>query len=294
MAPTTLILDTNVFYDLGAGKLKIGDIAQPGEVVAYSPVSALELAGKFTSRTFNKRKAAAQAILDHTTLELPDQDTYLTRDVFGWNLLDAPFSFAEGVRAMAQSTSPANVVAGVEDLLARVIRRVSVPKAHGWRLVTEGKWVKDLTKIQRDTIPKFKKWEQDKSRPVPALKGKAKDDFLASTKTLEWATALIVGCQARALDGAKRDATLVPTAASAVTLSSAIDQVACYCAVYTHYLIELLTNKTLPKNNDSGDIELFLYATADDRVVVTSEKKWKRIAEAAGFGQRVRLLPASG
>ena len=42
--------------------------------------------------------------------------------------------------------------------------------------------------------------------------------------------------------------------------------------------------------NDSSDIELFIYAIDDDHVVVTSEKKWKQLADAAGFGNRVRLI----
>jgi hypothetical protein len=52
----------------------------------------------------------------------------------------------------------------------------------------------------------------------------------------------------------------------------------------------LLTHGALPEENDSGDLELFLYSTDDDHVVATSEKKWKRMADAAGFGTRVRLL----
>ncbi|HKO51982.1 MAG TPA: hypothetical protein VJV79_29940 [Polyangiaceae bacterium] len=254
-------------------------------------MSIFEIAGKLTSRTFAERKAAAQAILSHACLELPDPDTHLARDIFGYTLDYIPMTFGEGTKAMAQSPNVRALVAGIADLTDGMLRRVSVPKAHGWRLTTEGKWVKDLTKIQRDTIPKFAKWEKgDRKKPVPRLKGQARDDFLASTTSIEWASALVMGCQERALLCAKKDKSLMPTKASAALLSQAIDKVACYCAVYTRYLIKLLTDGALPKPNDSGDIELFLYATDDTKVVVTSEKKWVSFATDAGFGNRVLLV----
>jgi hypothetical protein len=137
---TKLILDTNVFYNLGDGSLSLQKISsQPGEELWYSPLTVLELAGKWSSRTFNARKKAAEAILTSHARELPDPEMFLTRDIFGYTPVEAPFSFEQGVKAMAGSTTMKALVAGVEDLGARVIRRVSVPKAHTWRMVTEGK-----------------------------------------------------------------------------------------------------------------------------------------------------------
>lgn len=54
------------------------------------------------------------------------------------------------------------------------------------------------------------------------------------------------------------------------------------------YLLRLMTEGLLPDKNDSGDIDFFLYSIDDDHVVVTNEKKWINIAEAAGFAQRIR------
>jgi hypothetical protein len=291
MSNHTIIVDTNVLYNLGCGLLKPSDVAATNETLAVSPVSILEIAGKFTTRTFKERKAAAQAILDYAALELPDPDTHLARDVFGYHLNYPPMELRQGAVAMAQSSDVRSLVSGVSDMIGKVVRRVSVPKVHGWRVITEGKWVKDLTKIQRDVIPKFEKWERgDRSKPVPKLKGKARDDFLLTTRSTEWASALVLACQERALLCAKKDISLLPTKASAITLAAAIDKVACYCSVYTHYLLWLLTEGALPKRNDSGDIELFLYAIDDNNVVATSETKWVKFANDAGFGNRVRLL----
>lgn len=50
--PKQLILDTNIFYDLGAGSLTPSDVGAADETLWYSPLSVLELAGKWSSRTF--------------------------------------------------------------------------------------------------------------------------------------------------------------------------------------------------------------------------------------------------
>jgi hypothetical protein len=76
-----LILDTNVFYNLGSGSLTLGTIRGPNDTLFYSPLSVLELAGKWSSRSFPERKAAAEAILTSGATELPDPDTFLTRDI---------------------------------------------------------------------------------------------------------------------------------------------------------------------------------------------------------------------
>jgi hypothetical protein len=41
-----LILDTNVFYNLGSGSLTLATIRCPSDTLFYSPLSVLELTGK--------------------------------------------------------------------------------------------------------------------------------------------------------------------------------------------------------------------------------------------------------
>lgn len=265
----------------------------PGDFLWYSPVTPLELAGKWSSRTFEARRDAAAAIVKSTATELPDPESFLTT-TFGYTLAQPVFSFTEGVKAMANAQTMKEIVSGVRDVPAQLIRRVSVPKVHTWRRVTEGKWVEDLLAIQKSKIKRFAAWyHPDPKRrkgAVPKLTGNEKAAFLSATISQEWATTLVVACQTRALLGAKRGPDLIPTRASVPKLSAAMADVSCYCAVYTQYLIRLLTEGALPELNDSGDLELFLYAVDDSSVIVTSEKKWRRLADAAGFGQRVRLV----
>jgi hypothetical protein len=150
-----------------------------------------------------------------------------------------------------------------------------------------------MLSIQMEKIPNFKNWYHadpaKRKKEVPRLKGGAKRAFLQETTTSEWPITLLVACQERALSGAISNKLLVPTKTTVPRLLDAIAALSCYCAVYTQYLIRLLTAGALPERNDIGDLQLFLYAIDDDHVVVTLEKKWKRIADAAGFGNRVRL-----
>lgn len=291
-----LICDTNVFYNLGLGHLKVTDIVTaPDEEIWYSPVTPLELAGKWSTRTFPERKGAAAAIVSAGAKELLDPETFLTREIFGYTPAEAPFSFSDGVKAMAESTTMKELVSGVKDVPAGLVRKVSVPKAHNWRRVTESKWVKDLIAVQEQKIPGFAKWyaanPKTRKQQVPHLSGAAKTAFLAEMTSHEWASTILLACQDRALLGAKRNKSLLPSRATVTKLSSAIDAVACYCSVYTQYLVRLIVDGALPKENDSGDLELFVYTVSDDDIVVTSEKLWKRLADAAGYGNRVRFLP---
>lgn len=291
--PRSLILDTNVFYNLGSGALNIASFTQPGDTLYYSPVTVLELAGKWSNQTHVARKAAAQAILTSGAAELPDPESHLTGR-FGYPLAQAAFSFHEGVVAMAGSTSLTNLVAGVHDLTAWVTRRVSVSTANSWRGTVEGKWVADMLALQKQHIPKFAKWYSPdptkRKGAVPRMKGADKKNFLASTQSNDWFSALLIACQDRALLGAKRGPHLVPTAAHVTALSRAIEDVAAYCSIYTQYLIRLMIDGALPEPNDSGDLELLLYSVDDDHVVVTSEKKWKTMATRANCPQRVLLV----
>lgn len=289
----TLILDTNVFYNLGSGALTTSSFTQPGDRLCYSPVTVLELAGKWSEAAHTTRRAAAQAIVDSGAAELPDPEAFLT-DRFGYPPAETATSYHPGVLAMAGSTNMEELVAGVRDYGERVSRRVSVSAANSWRLSVEGKWIDDLLVLQKELIPNFTEWyDPDPTKrkgAVPKLTGTAKSAFLEDTRSAAWLQELLVACQTRALMGAKKGPHLVPTAQTVTKLSKAIEDVAAYCAIYTRYLIRLLTEGALPDGNDSGDLELLLYSIDDDHVVVTSEKKWKTLATAAGFPNRVMLV----
>jgi hypothetical protein len=292
--PIHLILDSNVFYNLGAGTLTLSAFRAAGEILYYSPLTVFELAGKWSSRTFEDRRAAANAILMSGAQELPDQDTYFTRDIFRYVLSHQPVSLADAVKAMAASVNIESLERGVADFKERVIRKVDVTTIAGFRAAVEGQWVNDMTHIQEREIPGFEAWYRsdpsNRKQQVPRLTGAAKRKFLEMTTNPNWEITLLINCHERALLGASTTQPTVSNSKANATISAARKALSCYCALYTRYLVRLLVNGALPEANDSGDIELFPYAIDDQHIVVTSEKKWKRMAEEAGFGQRVRLV----
>ena len=55
--------------------------------------------------------------------------------------------------------------------------------------------------------------------------------------------------------------------------------------VYTRYVVRLLTGGMLPNVNDWFDLEIMLYSSDNDHVIVTSERKWESLAAESGMPQ---------
>ncbi len=289
-----LVLDTNVFYDLADGSIDVSTFASSSDLLFYSPMSVLEITGKWSRKLFRKRKAAARAILDCGAAELPDQDSFLAQTIFRYALRRPVVSLKDAVVAMAKSRSVEALAGGVEDQLEKVVRKVDSDLVGRWRGVVEGLWVKDMESIQDREIPRFAAWRIERAasviNPVPKLRGARKQAFIQKTHEPNWNLTLISMCHKRALLTARKTQPAVPDMEAYETITKAVMSLSCYCSVYTQYLIRLLTEGALPEPNDSGDIELFLHAVDNEHIVVTAEKKWKIMAERAGFGHRVRLV----
>ena len=178
---------------------------------------------------------------------------------------------------------------GVPDYEFRARWSLDVPFVATWREKAEQEWVDSLIPLMKENIPGFRDWyakdEKKRSSSVPKLRGEKKKRFLAGMRSEEWLTQTISACQIRALAQADKDDVRV---FSAQRLTDAIPRVECYARMFTHYLIRLMTEGLLPKKNDSGDIDFFLYSTDDDHVIATKEKKWIALANAANFTRRIR------
>lgn len=287
-----LICDTNVFYNLGLGKLKPGDFVGAGDKLFYSPISILEISGKVTDLEFAQRSAAAKAILDHGATQLMDPESHLTK-LFGLKLAEEPFDWSHAVKGVAQAADLNALIAGVADYGERVLRRVSVDEVGKWRSVTEQQWKDDMLRLMELEIAKFGPWyrlpkDQKEKQKKPHLTGEAKTKFLTGTTTHDWLITFVNACLERSLFNA--DLPDEPPPGFASSYVRAAEGVTCYSMIYTHYLIKLFTEDMLPQLNDSGDLELFLYATDDDWIVVTAEKRWADIAVRAGYSQRLRKV----
>ncbi len=282
----TVILDTNALYDIGLNRVRIEDIGRPKERLCYSPISIIELVSELNDRSFADRKAAAGVLLKHRIDELPDPESYLTT-AFGYKLAEPAPSYSDAVRALAEGQSPEEVRRGVPDYEIRVRRRLNVPFAATWREKIEQEWVDSLIALMADNIPRFQEWyaKDSEKRPssVPKLRGEEKKKFLAGMKSRELFARIISGCQMRAFFKADEITKLREH-----EFAAAIPKIECYSRMYMQYLIRLMTEGVLPQQNDSGDIDLFLYSIDDDHVVATKDNRWINIAKAAGFARRIR------
>ncbi len=286
-----VILETHVLYDIGLKQVSIENVRSPEERLFYSPISVLKLVSKLNERSFADRKAAANAILDHGIEELPDPESHLTM-AFGYKLAESVPSFVDAVRALAKAENLGEAQSGVPDYELRVWRSLNVPPVATLREEVEQKWVDDLISLMKENIPKFQKWYAEdakkRSSSVPKLRNEEKEKFLSGMKSEELSARVISACQMRAFLKADKDDLRVFSKQRANELAAAIPKVACFTQMYKHYLLRLMTEGLLPDKNDSGDIDFFLYSTDGDHVVVTNEKKWINIAEAAGFARRIR------
>lgn len=287
----TVILETHVLYDIGLNRIRIEDVKKPGEHLCYSPISIIELVSKLNNRSFADRKAAANVILKHRIDELPDPETHLAM-VFGYELAEPPSSYSDAVRALATGQSLAEVRKDVPDYELRNRWSLDVPFTATWREKGEQEWVDSLISLMQENIPGFQEWyskdPKKRSPSMPKLRGEDKKKFFYGMKSREWFSQVISACQMRALFKADKNDLRVVTKQKVNKLTDAITTIECYSHIYTQYLIRLMTEGLLPKKNDSGDIDFFLYATDGDHVVTTNKKKWIALADAAGFSQRIR------
>lgn len=181
---------------------------------------------------------------------------------------------------------------GVPDYELRDRWSLDVPFTATWREKGEQEWVDSLISLMQENIPGFQEWyskdPKKRSSSMSKLRGEDKKKFFYGMKSREWFSQVISACQMRALFKADNNDLRVVTKEKVNKLTDAITRIECYSHIYTQYLIRLLTEGLLPKKNDSGDIDFFLYATDDDHVVATNDKKWRALADTAGFSHRIR------
>lgn len=271
--------------------MSLGAFATAQDTICFSPINVVELAGQWTDKTHLERKAAAQAILDYSNAELPDPETFLTL-AFGLPLRVVPGSLVEAVKAMAASASLGDLTRGVADYLEKVSRSVDVSYAASLREKAEGDWVRDMMTLQRGRLPKFEKWEVQRAAALaakkspkapPRLVGADKDAFVAELGFFSTQLGMFEALWWRALIRMAPSPDVVPSWES---LRRAMYATECHRRLYTQYLIRLMTEGAMADPNDSGDIDLSIYSICDSMLIVTSEKKWLRMAGNGGVSGR--------
>ncbi len=289
-----IVADTNVFYYLANGRVNVNQFVQGREVLCCSPLSIIEIISGMDQESFDRRQNAARAILDSRATILVDPQSFLTRDVFGHQLGVETVNWMEILQAVAQSPNLESLASGVPDFRQMRVRTVSVDYLRQWRETIDTQWREDLLDVLRDNLANFDEvyaaLRAGGRGAPPRLRGDRRNRFLAFINSPEWYVEQLRALYQRSLHYAAEPHNPDLGAANVRVIGDFVDRLACYMAVYGRYVHRLLVDGAFPQQNDSGDIELFLYSTSDDTVVATAERLWHRLAREAGYEQRVRLV----
>ena len=274
-----LICDTNVFYGIDAGRVSVPRLRAAGHRLLLTPVSVLELISHVTPQNFAARQGAARAALGSAD-ELLDDPEVVLGDIWRIPAEPAGVDWRDGLRALAQAGSVADLGAGVEDAPAGVVRRVDVPLARAWRGGHYDDFEQQMITAVEDYVPGY-------------AAARANGGFLHATAAQRAAAeAVFTQAEARAfLLAATRVRAMLGAAepvgnASAEETAHALGLLGPYLEVYHHYFMDVVTTQYAPQPNDFGDLECFVYLSGD-RLVATSERRWLQVAQNAGLAAQV-------
>jgi hypothetical protein len=269
---TKLIVDTNIWYDIGAGMRDPVGLKTGGKLVAI-PTSILEIASPHAEEktdTWPKRRAAAQAIVDHADEIAKDTESHLA---MLWDLpvFDAGNLWRDICETTAQSNSMDAAARGFEDHVNRVSRSLNVAAIQHWRSSHWQQFAEEVEDAIEQHAPGYKKARQEgKYKSLPKDK---RAEFKKDLFSQEVRRVFIESTYYRALGGGvgAKGPTPQQFARSSPLLAPYID-------AYTEY-IHLCATSFAPQPNDFGDSECFIYLQ-DHHLLATSDKRWKAIAAA--------------
>jgi hypothetical protein len=270
-----LVADTNVWYDIGAGTFSPSTLKNGNRLLA-TPVNHLEICSNLTARSFSERKAAASAILNHRDDTLEDPETHLA-NLWGIKRTPPSLNITADLQRLASAANP-------------IALHMTVPLYPGSKTAASvglSQWRTAHWDNFRDGIVQAIDTEVSGYAKARAngrfkyLPGKNQPTLKARLNSAAFRDELIESTYRRVLvSEGKRQSS--PTKALLTKTSS---QLGPYASVYAQYIIGCACTFA-PQPNDFGDLESFLYLQ-HGRVLLTSEKRWHKIAKAAGYANIV-------
>jgi len=264
-----LIADTNVWYDIAAGRRIPAKLKSGGHTLHATPISFFEIVSLIDERNWEERRSACQAVLDHADSILVDSETHLA-SLCGQSTVNLKFDWSDGFKATAQATSKTELESGVQNFTEGLVRKVNIPFLAAWR----GYQWKDFEQKIIGVVDQYVAGYKDarlKNRMKQA-NATERADLAAIIQSADiqdgiyktiFVRALLVGNQPN------RE----PTPAE---LSTVKKQLQPYALAYLEYLARCAT--FAPQSNDLGDHECFMYLQ-DDMRFLSSDKRWIDIAK---------------
>jgi hypothetical protein len=290
--PNNVVADTNLYYDLAEGRVKRADIVSGDEVLICSPLSVIEIVSKMDEKNFVPRRNAIRAMLENGARVFPDPQSFLTSNIFVHKLNHQPPDWMDVMKGIAGAGALKDLESGVIDRIERKVRTVSVDSMRQWREVIDEQWLQDLLDIMRDQFANFdevyKAIKEGRKSTTPKLRKEKKKSFLEFINSPEWYIEQLRALYQRSLHYAVEPYVPDPGTMTPDKFLAMLTNLLCYMGVYSEYVESILTEGRLPALNDSGDMELMIYAVNDAHILATAEGKWPEFAKRAGFEQRVR------
>lgn len=268
-----LICDTNIWYDISSGQLDPTAIKTQGHKLLATPISVLEIVSKIDEDNFAKRQKAAQAIETHADDIFIGPEEHLAEL---WGLQPkTTVDWLANNRAVANASCFAELGTGVVDATGTQKIQVNLPKANAWRTMSYQRFLNNVVTALDTVLPGYgQRWVNGTFRQ---LNDSEKQLFRNAMSQPLVKNGLINVTFERAVKAAGLTGRTEPTEAEFATASPLL-------FVYIDLYAEFMVNSgchSKPEENDAGDIEMFIYAQ-HNRKVMTQEKKWNRLAESAG------------
>ena len=273
-----LICDTNVWYDIGSGRIDAHYIKSQGHALLATAVNVLEIGSKLTDKSLPARRQAAAAILNHASRIVEDPERHLGT-IWQTSLPPLKTDWKDIIKAVSQAPDMASFTNGIIDTVDRVIRSVDYNLATRWRDRVYSNFADDVIKVLDKESPGYAAARAQKKGL--AMRQTQLTQFQAKMANPGMFAAAILATYQR-VRLQVRDAAPQPTKCLQDAASQSLTN---YARAYSAYLIHIAAG-VAPEPNDWGDLEAFIYLH-DGKKLLTSEKKWYTIAQRAGIERDV-------
>jgi hypothetical protein len=264
-----LIADTNVWYWISDGRRNQSDLKSGGNRLIAHPISIIEIIADIKDDNHEKRRAAAQAILDHADDVAEDSESHLVR-LWGLEPRALGLDWLDLVVTVAKSHSVAEITTGVNDVATMRRLTVNIALIKSLRDVQWNDFCTSVVAALDYHCPGYKAARLRGERLSIDLEHQPEYKKVLSSE--EFQRYLAAAVFARALL-VKDLPYRIPSEAE---FARALPNLKCYLDAYSEYIFRCATQFS-PQRNDLADSECFLYLQ-DTNSFLSSDKRWVRIA----------------
>lgn len=267
-----LIADTNVWYDIGAGRRNPGILKSNGHRLVATPISLLEIVSLIDNHNLSARKNAAKAVVDYADV-ISNGSEYHLAGLWGFKLQNPHIPWVEAFKAIAQASSVPELEAGVADFTDMVKRKINVPLAKTWRTYHWDNFKDQVITAIDQYLPGYKTArEQGKVKHYNKQDG----EIFAKLIKSEYVRKTVVNVTFHRALLVTEQPIRNPTVDE---YNHAEPLVSSYVDAYIEFLIGCATTYA-PQSNDLGDSECFLYLQSN-KAFLSSDRRWVSIARKA-------------